>query len=103
MAAALSPDMLATDLADYLVRKNVPFRQTHHISGEAVRMAEETGVPLSSLTCAQLKTLHDAFEEDVEKVWSYETSVERKDSTGGTSKRAVLEQVTTMRTYIDGF
>jgi argininosuccinate lyase len=103
MASALSPDMLATDLADYLVRKNVPFRQTHHISGEAVRMAEETGVPLSSLTCTQLKTLHEAFEEDVEEVWSYETSVERKDSTGGTSKRAVLEQVTTMRAYIDGF
>ncbi|GME91898.1 unnamed protein product [Ambrosiozyma monospora] len=41
MAAALSMDMLATDLADYLVRKGVPFRETHHISGECVRAAEE--------------------------------------------------------------
>ena len=100
MEAALSPDMLATDLADYLVRKAVPFRQTHHISGEAVRMAEETGVLLSELTCTQLKTLHPAFEEDVSEVWSYETSVERKDSTGGTSRRAVLEQVETLRAFI---
>jgi argininosuccinate lyase len=39
--SALSSDMLATDLADYLVRKGVPFRETHHIAGAAVKMAED--------------------------------------------------------------
>ncbi len=39
MKAALTPDMLATDLAEYLVRKGIPFRETHHISGSAVRLS----------------------------------------------------------------
>jgi hypothetical protein len=43
------PEMLATDLADYLVRRGVPFRQTHHIAGEAVRVAEEQGIPLDQV------------------------------------------------------
>lgn len=92
MRAALTPDMLATDLADYLVRKGIPFRETHHISGSAVRMSEERKCQLSELTLADLKTLSPAFEEDVVKVWSMEESVERRNATGGTSKRAVGEQ-----------
>lgn len=50
-------------------------------------------MPLSSLTLADLQTLSPAFEEDVQAVWSFDESVERRDATGGTSKRAVLEQV----------
>lgn len=93
MRAALTPDMLATDLAEYLVRKGVPFRQTHHISGEAVRLSEERGVQLTDLTLADLQTLSPLFTADVMDVWSFDTSVERRDIVGGTSKRAVLEQV----------
>jgi len=92
MRAALTPDMLATDLADYLVRKGIPFRETHHISGSAVRMSEERKCQLSDLTLEDLKTLSPAFEEDVVKVWSMEESVERRNATGGTSRRAVEEQ-----------
>ena len=55
-------------------------------------MSEERKCPLSDLTLADLKTLSDAFEEDVKDVWIMEQSVERRDATGGTSKRAVLEQ-----------
>lgn len=101
MKAALTPDMLATDLADYLVRKGVPFRETHHISGEAVRLAEEKGVCLTALTVGDLKPLCPLFEEDVTMVWDFERSVEARDSEGGTSKRAVLEQVEKMKTYLD--
>ena len=100
MKAALTPDMLATDLADYLVRKGVPFRETHHISGSAVRLAEDRGVPLTSLTVADLKPLCPSFEEDVESVWDFERSVEARDSEGGTSRRAVLEQVAKMKSYL---
>jgi argininosuccinate lyase len=60
--------MLATDLAEYLVRKGLPFRETHHISGAAVKMAEDHGCKLSDLTVEDLKTIHPLFGEDVTQV-----------------------------------
>lgn len=90
---ALCPEMLATDLADYLVRKGVPFRETHHISGACVRLAEEQKVSIDTLTLEQLQAIDSRFEEDVMKVWDYEVSVERKSSIGGTSKQSVLKQI----------
>ena len=57
MERGLCAEMLATDLAEYLVRKGVPFRETHHISGAAVKLSEDRGVPLSSLTVDDLKPL----------------------------------------------
>jgi len=93
MMKALSAEMLATDLADYLVRKGVPFRETHHISGACVRLAEEQKVSLDSLTLEQLQAIDSRFEADVSKVWDYEVSVERKCSIGGTAKESVLKQI----------
>lgn len=93
MRAALTPDMLATDLADYLVRKGIPFRETHHISGSAVKMAEDRHCELTDLTLDDLRTLHPAFDTDIALVWDMEQSVERRNAIGGTSRRAVLEQV----------
>ena len=101
LADQLVPEMLATDLAEYLVRKGVPFRETHHISGAAVKLSEEQGVTLSDLTLAQLQNINPLFEEDVLVVLKdYGASVERKDSIGGTSKRQVLATVETLRAYI---
>ena len=48
MYAALTPEMLATEIADYLVRRGVPFREGHHISGQVVVLAEKEGVPMVS-------------------------------------------------------
>uniref|UniRef100_A0A7S0UGQ8 Argininosuccinate lyase n=1 Tax=Pseudo-nitzschia delicatissima TaxID=44447 RepID=A0A7S0UGQ8_9STRA len=90
---ALSPEMLATDLADYLVRKGVPFRETHHISGACVRLAEEKKVSIDTLSLAELQAIDSRFEADVTKVWDYEVSVERKSSLGGTAKSSVLKQI----------
>lgn len=101
LQAALSTELLATDLAEYLVRKGVPFRETHHVAGAAVRMAEMQAVPLSALTYEDLLTLHHAFEEDVLQVWDFERSVEQRDAAGGTSRRAVLEQITKLRAWLD--
>ena len=98
--AALVPEMLATDLADYLVRRGVPFRTTHHVAGAAVQLAEQRGVALSSLTLAELRTLHPAFEADVARVWEFEESVERRDAEGGTSRRAVLAQIEQLRAWL---
>ena len=93
----LVPEMLATDIAEYLVRKGLPFRETHHIAGAAVKLAESKNLPLDQLTVADLKTLHERFEDDVEKLWSYENSAESRDSIGGTSKARVLEQIKTIQ------
>ena len=63
----LSPAMLATDLAEHLVRKhNVPFRETHHVAGAAVRLAEKENTSLAGLSKARTPTatLHPAFEND---------------------------------------
>lgn len=100
LRAALSTELLATDLAEYLVRKGVPFRETHHVAGAAVRMAEVQAVPLSELTLDDLLTLHHAFEEDVMQVWNFEQSVEQRDAAGGTSRRAVTEQIEKLRDWL---
>ncbi|MCX6045486.1 MAG: argininosuccinate lyase [Chloroflexi bacterium] len=101
MRAALSPEMLATDLAEYLVRKGVPFRETHHVAGAAVQMAEVQGVPLSELTVEDLQRLHHAFEADVSAIWDFEHSVETRDVAGGTSRRAVLDQIEQLRSWLN--
>ncbi len=100
MKAGLSSDMLATDLAEYLVRKGVPFRETHHMSGAAVKLAETRGCRLSDLTVADLKPICDKFEEDVAAVWDYERSADARDSEGGASRRSVLEQCLKLRRYL---
>ncbi|RPB19380.1 argininosuccinate lyase [Terfezia boudieri ATCC MYA-4762] len=97
MRNALTADMLATDLADYLVRKGVPFRETHHVSGSAVRLAEERGCQISELTVADYKVLHTEFAEDVSGVFDFEASVERRAATGGTARKCVLQQVEHVR------
>src|SRR5579862_4957471 len=89
MKKGLGAEMLATDLADYLVRKGVPFRETHHIAGQAVKLADEKNVEFNKLTFSDLKKLHGKFEPDVvEKVFNFLNSVEAKDSKGGTSLRS---------------
>ena len=99
---ALCPEMLATDLADYLVRKGVPFRETHHISGACVRLSEEQNVSIDTLTLEQLQAIDARFEADVMEVWNYEVSVERKSSLGGTSKSMVLKQIEDIKAVAQG-
>lgn len=101
MRAGLSADMLATDLAEYLVRKGVPFRETHHLSGAAVKMAEDRGCALSDLTPADLRTIHPLFDDDVADVWDFDASAEKRDTEGGASRRSVLEQAAKLRAQIE--
>lgn len=94
MRGALTMDMLATDLADYLVRKGVPFRETHHISGEAVAFAENNNLSgIDKITVEQYKTIDDRFGDDVVDVFDFDQSVERRTAIGGTAKSAVLKQL----------
>uniref|UniRef100_A0A8C7JRM6 Argininosuccinate lyase n=1 Tax=Oncorhynchus kisutch TaxID=8019 RepID=A0A8C7JRM6_ONCKI len=100
MEAALSPDMLATDLAYYLVRKGVPFRDAHGISGKAVFLAESKSIPLNQLTVEDLRTASPLFSSDVSAVWDYSSSVEQYSAPGGTAKSSVAAQVEHMRTWL---
>lgn len=90
IAEALGAQMLATDLADYLVRRGVPFREGHHVAGALVRVAEESGRELSGLALEEMKAVHPAFGDDVRAVFDPAASVESRAVRGGTSA-AVLE------------
>ncbi|HUT87326.1 MAG TPA: argininosuccinate lyase [Candidatus Heimdallarchaeota archaeon] len=93
MAAARDDMLLATDLADYLVQKGVPFRESHQLVGQAVRRAEKLGVSLSKLSVADFKAIHPAFGEDVHVVFAFRRSVQSRDTVGGTAPDAVKEQI----------
>ena len=98
MRAALDPSMLATDLADYLVRKGVPFRETHHISGRVVALAEEREIAMDELSSDQLKSVDERLGSDFH--FDYETSVELRTAAGGTSKSSVLEQISELKRQV---
>jgi argininosuccinate lyase len=94
MAASLEPSMLATDLADYLVKAGLPFRQAHEVAGQAVQLAEKQGIPLSELTVAQLQTLDARFEADVVAVFDVAHSLGSRAVDGGTAAEALVQQLT---------
>ena len=102
MKAALDPSMLATDVADYLVRRGVPFRDAHHISGRCVALSEQAGIPMNKLSYERMKSIDERFEEDVSNMFNYEQSAEMRAAKGGTSKQAVLEQVQVLRKMLEG-
>ncbi len=97
MAAALGDELLATDLADWLVRRGVPFRQSHHVVGRVVRRAEELGCTLSALPLAELQAISPVFTAEVATVWSIEQSVEQRTVIGGTARAAVQDQIDALR------
>uniref|UniRef100_A0AAF6Z195 Argininosuccinate lyase n=2 Tax=Bos TaxID=9903 RepID=A0AAF6Z195_BOVIN len=100
MGRALSPDMLATDLAYYLVRKGMPFRQAHEASGKAVFMAETKGVALNQLSLQELQTISPLFSGDVSHVWDYGHSVEQYEALGGTARSSVDWQIGQLRALL---
>jgi argininosuccinate lyase len=93
MAAALDDGMLATDLADYLVRQGVPFRESHGLVGRVVRRAEELGVSLKELGLDEYQAIHPAFTEDVYEALSFQRSVEARATEGGTAPSTVRAQI----------
>jgi argininosuccinate lyase len=100
MRAAIDAAMLATDLADYLVAKGVPFRQAHAFTGQAVRLAAESGKPLDGLTLAELQSVNPAFAEDVYGVFDPLQSVSRRCAVGGTAPEAVKVQLEQARALL---
>lgn len=101
MLAAIDASMMATDLADYLVNKQVPFREAHAIVGKAVRLAAEKGISLNELTRSAWQSL-GPFEEDVVNVFDPLTSVNRHSAIGGTSIESVKEQLMKAKIILQG-
>lgn len=97
---AMSPELLATDLADYLVRRGVPFRESHEVVGRLVRLAEERGETVSSLPLSALQEVHPSFAEDAIDALSFEGSVEARSGKGGTARGAVREQLKAARSAL---
>ena len=102
MRAAIDSFMMATDLADYLVEKGIPFRETHALAGKAVRMALENKTGLNQLSLEQYKNLHPAFEEDVYIALEPLESVKRRNSIGGTAPESVQAQLLFAQNYLLG-
>lgn len=100
MKATLGDDMLATDIADYLVRKGVLFHQTHHIAGEIVRKADESSVSISALPLEDLKKISPLFEDDIAQVFDFERSVEQRPTFGGTSSSSVLARIAAIEAFV---
>ena len=83
----------ATDLADYLTRRGVPFRTAHDIVGRVVRHASEAGCDIAELSLDDLRSYSDVITDDVYKVLTLEGSVAARNHVGGTAPNQVLKQV----------
>jgi argininosuccinate lyase len=93
MRSAIDSSMLATDLADYLVNKGIPFRETHSIAGQIVRVAIEKNIQMEKLPLEAYQALCPAFEADVYQVFDPMKSVEKRNAIGGTSLQSVINQI----------
>jgi argininosuccinate lyase len=97
LAAASDPALLATDLADYLVRKKMPFRHAHHVVGALVVLAERKKKKLNELTLAELKSVDKAFEADALKVFDLKRAMEKRNLVGAPGAREVAKQLSRWR------
>jgi argininosuccinate lyase len=91
--AASDPALLATDLADYLVRKGVPFRQAHHAVGAVVAEAEKKRKRLSELTLDEFQLIHDSFAADVLEVFNLNKAMDARTLTGSPGRAEVKKQL----------
>lgn len=95
--------MTATDMADYLVMKGLPFRDAHEVVGRAVSFCIKNNKLLSDLTFYELQKFSKSFKKDIFSFIKTEKSVDRKDVIGGTSKRQVLKRIAEVEKIMKGF
>ena len=91
----------ATDLADYLVRKGLPFREAHHIVGSAVSFALDKGVDISELTVEDFKNFSEKIDDDIYSFITPEASVNSRKAKGGTAGESVKAQIESARKFLD--
>ncbi|XP_063703939.1 argininosuccinate lyase [Culicoides brevitarsis] len=98
--AALSFEMLATDVAYYLTRKGVPFRQAHHITSKVVTVAETLNISIDQVPLAELQKICPIFDASVKEIWNFEKSCEQYEAIGGTSKTSVKQQIQKLADFV---
>jgi argininosuccinate lyase len=92
-AAIDAGHLVATELADYLVTRGVPFREAHDVAGHLVRVATERGVELAKLSLDELRAAHPLFDADVSDWLDPARAVDRRDLPGGPAKSRVLAEL----------
>ena len=101
MNAAKQSYSNATELADYLVAKNIPFREAHHIVGEIVLVAIERGKALEEFSIAEFKEFSEAIEDDVYGYLSMDSCLDKRHVLGGTSRQQVAAAIENFSTDVD--
>jgi len=101
LAASLDEGLLATELADYLVKKGMPFREAHHVVGQVVQASEQKEVALSGLSLADYQAIHELFTEDVFEWLKFDAAIAKRTATGGTSPEAVKQQIETAKAILE--
>ena len=96
-AAASDPALLATDLADYLVRKGMPFRKAHHVVGLVVAVAEKKGRLLNQLTLAELQSVDRSFGRDAPDIFDLGRAMAKRTLVGAPGTKEVREQLARWR------
>ncbi len=102
IAAALDPMLWATDMADYLVNKGVPFRRAHKAVGAVVRHCIEHNTSLPELDLTALRCFAEEFDSDVHQLFSWEAALKHRDLPGGTGPDSVAIQIETARKICAG-
>lgn len=92
----------ATDAADYLVKKGMPFRDAHAVLGRIVVYCEGKGLGISDLTLDELKEFSDVFEEDVYENVSLEACVSKRTLPGGPARESVLAHIHSLEEFLSG-
>jgi argininosuccinate lyase len=93
IALSLSSKLLATELADYLTGKELPFRTAHEITGNIVTWAEKNSTALSEIPLSKLKEFSTLIEEDIYDYLNFKTALARRNLTGGTGEQSVKKQI----------
>ena len=101
MLAAIDGSLYATDLADYLVGKGVPFREAHGMVGKAVKLASESQSTLQTLPLAEYQKI-GPFEKDLYACFDPADSVKKHNASGGTSPQAVKQQIQQAKSLLEG-
>lgn len=101
LSACKSGFLNATEMADYLARKNIPFRDAHHITGQIVAYAEKQGRGLEDLDLKELKSFSEAIERDVFESLDYKNAVTRRETPGGTGPVSVERQLSDLKDWLD--
>ena len=91
----------ATDAADYLVNHGVPFRDAHGIVGRLVLTCIEKGIAMDDLTLAEYRAISPVFEEDIYEAISLKTCVEKRQTAGAPSEKAMLQAIAAERRYLE--